>query len=421
MITGRLLLAGAALAAGCAGGGSSAAGPAVRDSAGIRIVENSGPLWAEGTGWTVPDTPTVDIGGRETEPTYDFDRVAGALRLAGNVIAVANAGTAEVRLYDARGTHMASSGRKGSGPGEYQSILALYRGADDSLLVADALLRRLTVLNDAGVYARSFSLGGGANFVLGQGGTVTVAIPAGWLADGSVIGAATAVRINVQREGTFRDTVPVYRYGRDGAVLDTVARLPGYEMEQMTLNFGGQSVAAPTPVPLGRQLVVAAWGSNVAVARNDAWEIEQRAPDGTIHQLIRIRGEPVALTPEDVAKNREEQIEQMEEIQELRGLPEPIKEQFRARIEKANYPATMPFVASMLADRAGNLWVEEVIKPGSPQRRYAVVDSAGRWLGRVQVPARFRPLSVETTAVVGVWKDPNDVEHVRVYPVRKGS
>ena len=39
----------------------------VRDSAGVRIVENTTPLWQEGEGWHLSPEPVVDIGAGDTE------------------------------------------------------------------------------------------------------------------------------------------------------------------------------------------------------------------------------------------------------------------------------------------------------------------------------------------------------------------
>ena len=49
-----------------------------------------------------------------------------------------------------------------------------------------------------------------------------------------------------------------------------------------------------------------------------------------------------------------------------------------------------------------------------------MVDSAGRLLGRVTLPPSFRLTAIGSDRVYGVWKDEEDVEHVRVYPLRKG-
>ncbi len=66
-----------------------------------------------------------------------------------------------------------------------------------------------------------------------------------------------------------------------------------------------------------------------------------------------------------------------------------------------------------------NLWVQEGTSPADDAARYAVVDSAGRLLGRVAMPARLKPSSIGKEAVFGVWRDADEVEHVRGYPIRK--
>ena len=250
-----------------------------RDSAGISIVENTGPAWPADRGWKVVDSPLVDIG--------DVDHVLGPVRLSDGRLAIANAGTNEVRIYDARGAHLKSSGRAGSGPGEYRNLVGIWAGPADSLMVSDILVRRLTVLDREGVFARSLSLGGTAGGFTSINGSVDFAVPLGWLADGSIIGLSQTFTMNATREGIFRDTITMIRYGPDGAVRDTVGHFPGPEMEQMTITMGAQSMAAPSPVPLGKQFVGAARGDRIYVGLNNAWEIEMRGVDGSLKRLIR--------------------------------------------------------------------------------------------------------------------------------------
>ena len=47
---------------GCGAGERGSAGPVVRDSAGIVIIENAAPLWGKGEEWRVAAEPLVDIG-----------------------------------------------------------------------------------------------------------------------------------------------------------------------------------------------------------------------------------------------------------------------------------------------------------------------------------------------------------------------
>ncbi len=73
----RLLPLLASMAFGaCAADAPEGRGPVVRDSAGIRIVENTTPQWQEGREWRLSAEPVVGIGGGETEEDQLF-RVVG--------------------------------------------------------------------------------------------------------------------------------------------------------------------------------------------------------------------------------------------------------------------------------------------------------------------------------------------------------
>jgi hypothetical protein len=72
------------------GGDARAAGPAVRDSAGVRIVENGAPAWKEGEGWRLAAEPALDIGMVDGPPQYQFGDVAGVVRLGDGTVVVAD-------------------------------------------------------------------------------------------------------------------------------------------------------------------------------------------------------------------------------------------------------------------------------------------------------------------------------------------
>ncbi len=408
-----------ALAAACGGDPGPVGLASTRDSAGIAIVENSGPAWTGNSGWQVVDTPSVDIGGRGGDAAYDFDQVTGPVRLSDGRIAIGNGGSKEIRFFDAKGTHLRSSGREGSGPGEYQNLVGIWAGPADSLMVSDILVRRLTVLDREGNVGRSLSLGGTTGGFVSINGSVDFAIPLGWLADGSIIGLSQTFTMNAAREGIFRDTITIIRYAPDGTARDTVGRFPGPEMEQMTITMGTRSMAAPVPVPLGKQFVGVARGDRIYVGLNNAWEIEVRGSDGSLKRLIRATATPAPITPNEVAAHRQETRDQMESQPMMRNVPAPIKKQLTARVDQAKYPATFAFFAGLLADADGNLWAQEVGSAIDKIQRYAVVDSSGRFLGRVAMPAGFRASSIGPDAVYGIWKDADDLQHVRIYPLRK--
>ncbi len=405
--------------AGCGkGGGGGTAAAGVRDSAGIAIVANTGPVWAEGKGWRIGDTAMVDIVGGGT-PETDLSQVNGAVRLGGDRIVVASGLSNAIRFFDNQGKLTATMGRAGAGPGEFQGLGGLWRTAGDSVLASDMMLQRLTLVTPAGAFARNFSLGGQAGLAAAPtGGQFGIALPVGRLADGAVVGLRMSFRIQPgEGSGTYRDTVALVRYGPDGAPKDTVGRFPGMEMTQVPMTFNGQTVSTPSPVPLGKQSVIGVGEDRLFVAQNNRWEVEVRSPAGTIERLIRLEAPAEALTDADIATHKQEQIALMEAAPQMRSIPEQFKKQFLDRVNNATYPPTLPWIAGLLPASDGTLWVEEVLKPGATQRRFAVFDRDGRLLGRVLAPAGLRVLAAYPDAVLGVWKDADDVEHVRLHPI----
>ena len=50
---------------------------------------------------------------------------------------------------------------------------------------------------------------------------------------------------------------------------------------------------------------------------------------------------------------------------------------------------------------------------------WRVFDRTGRWSGTVTMPARFNPMDIGSDYVLGLWRDEDDVEHVRLYRLMK--
>lgn len=86
-----------------------------------------------------------------------------------------------------------------------------------------------------------------------------------------------------------------------------------------------------------------------------------------------------------------------------------------AALDRLPRPSVSPRYRFARIDEGGNLWVgSERARDGSWQT-WSVYTPDGVPLTRVRVPDRFRILGIESDAVLGVWRDGNDVEFVRVY------
>ena len=112
-----LLMAGLLLGVGCQSDSGGAAGPVVQDSAGVLIVLNPGPIPEVSPGWALSPEPTLSIGSVDGDEALQFFGIAGAHRLSGGRIGVVNAGSRDVRFYDADGRHLVAVGRVLHGKG----------------------------------------------------------------------------------------------------------------------------------------------------------------------------------------------------------------------------------------------------------------------------------------------------------------
>jgi hypothetical protein len=133
-----LLLIVLSFAVGC-GAGERPQAHTSRDSAGVTIVENRRGAWGRRDSWRLSQTPLLDIGVCEGDPSYELFDAHSSVRLTDGTIVVANGGTQELRWYDATGTFVRSVGRSGGGPGEFTSL------DDIALLGGDSVAAALDV------------------------------------------------------------------------------------------------------------------------------------------------------------------------------------------------------------------------------------------------------------------------------------
>jgi len=123
---------------------SSPDGVVVRDSAGVRIIENPGQVWSESEQWRLSPEPVLQIGAVDGDPPHLFSRITTIAPLADGRIVVADAGSRTLGWFAAEGTFLFQRGGPGQGPGEFGSPASLTFGAGDTLVAWDAAIRRAT-------------------------------------------------------------------------------------------------------------------------------------------------------------------------------------------------------------------------------------------------------------------------------------
>jgi hypothetical protein len=372
----------------CGRSGEGDANSATRDSAGVKVVDNGERgAWGPDTGWRVSERPLVDIGAVQDDPAQQLDRVSDAHRFPDGRIAVANAGSGEIRLFDARGRHLATVGRKGRGPGEFETVSSIEALPGDSLLVYDRYAGRLSWFDKDGKYVRSFPVG------VGMGGSVDYV---GRLADGSFLLTLSAPFRGPPSEGLARDTITLLRRPWSGRA-DSLASFPGEEQAVMVRERTINRVS----YPFMRRTLLAVDGDGFWVGPSDDYTLERRRPDGSVELILHRRhtAAPVKGPYLDSLRAMQRRAYGPEAERALDGIPAG---------------ETLPAYQRLLQDAEGYLWVESFGWPGENVSAWDVFDEAGKLLGTVRLPPRFRLTQVGKNFVVGVRQDEVDVEHVQV-------
>jgi hypothetical protein len=369
----------------------------VRDSAGVQIVESARQEWTEAGAWRVGAERLLRIGEVDGPAAFQFSGITGAVRFADGSIAVADAGSQQVRFFAPDGRFLRAVGGQGGGPGEFTGLSGLGPTAAGGVWAYDFALRRITWLDASGAIIGLTTLGPEPPVLNAVG-----ALPDGTLVLAQLWGARQLAEAT--RTGTRRDPVAYVRFDADGALRDTIAVHPGREV--VLTEEGGRGVMT-TPL-FGRNSAGAVLGDELIVGSADSFELDVYEAAGALRRRFRIPNLDLSLRPGEAAAAIEQRVA---------AAPAEERAAVRALFESQPKPAQRPAHAAVRADRAGNLWVAEWTPwPQLPQR-WTVLASDGRWLGEVRMPPGFYPHDIGPDWIMGVERDSLDVETLVVYPL----
>lgn len=377
-----------------ADGAADVARSTVRDSAGITIVESARDGWRDAAAaWTVDSAPAVEIGVVDGDAPYLLDRVAGATRLPDGRIVVADGGSNQLRFFDSTGAFLATAGREGPGPGEFRYLRALKRCGADSLFAFD-INWQLKVFTADGELVREMVVHEPERplspYELACSPTGLFAI-SGW-----------GERPQRPQLGFFSSMTEVWVLDAGGREIASLGEHVGSER----LGTSGGS----RPHPFGRSTALAAAREGIYLGSGERFEVRRYAHDGQLARIQRAPAEDLSIGAAMLDAYREERLARTTESnrplveRELRDMPLP-----------SGYPA----FTSMVADAAGYLWVERFRAPGDGTRRWGVFSPDGAFLGHVLVPAELELLEVGDDYVLGVARDAEGVERVRLHTLHR--
>ncbi len=397
-----LFMAGLLLEVGCQSDSGEAAGPVVQDSAGVLIVLNTGPIPEVAPGWALSPKPTLSIGSVDGDEALQFFGIAGAHRLSGGRIGVVNAGSRDVRFYDADGRHLATMGQRGGGPEEFE-MPALAGAIGDTLLVVDRAHHRLTFVHPdegfLGLARVSDEVGGFLN-------------PVGTLAGGQSVfgGAFDMSRVGELHNGMNRAHTYYRSCNPDGSLAAEFGDMAGAEFFIRDMEGTGQD-SRPALIPFGKIPVATVSSNHFFFGDQDGWEVEVYAPDGTLVRLVRQEWDPKPVTTEDAELY-------IEGMAARAGSAEQAL-QLRQALGELPLPEHFPPFGDLLGDELGYLWVQDFQRLGGEASKWTIFNPAGQRVGRLTLPGRFNPIEIGSDYILGLGWDELGVEYIRMYGLER--
>jgi hypothetical protein len=266
----------------CDGSPARAAAEAVeREEDGVRIVEHGRIGALDGNSVSFERRPSVRIGGEG--PSEAIGSIAGFRRRPDGTVLVADGMASELRLYDARGQFVRLVGRQGRGPGEYNSLSGVFSYAADSVLVADAVGSRFSILTPDLEFVR-------AGQVPRPGGPATGPFVSHTLldvfADGSLlVGDLMDACFDARQGGFCADSITFYRMGQDGSSL---ARFGTFMVSRTERAVVRRSVMVGFAEPHA-QGMWAVHGDRFYYADGQRFAVQVFSGDGQLTQIVRVQ------------------------------------------------------------------------------------------------------------------------------------
>jgi len=374
----------------------------VRDSAGIEIIRSGLSEDSSAARWQIIGDPVLEIGSVEGDPAYLFEWIGDATRTPDGQIVLTDRRSMDIRVFGPDGTHQETFGRSGPGPEEFGGPPFLAWREPDTLVVWDGGHFRLSRYDLAGNLLDQGSYSEAAIGIPMTGGVHAWQVAP----DGSVLWAGRA---------PSRSRVGINNADRSVALIDGPTGRPEdfgmYPMNQgllLKIGIGFANWFAPSA-----QASLGPPPFRVAVSSPERWEIRFFDSGGALQRILRASIPRVAVTSEVRAERRAYLVDWAEQFRLPPGQGESVDDQFPV-------PDSLPAIASIRWDRAGNLWVGRREPDPNATKDYDVFDLDGSWISTVTFPPELgRILEIGEDYVLSSWLDDLNVPYLRMYRLQK--
>lgn len=369
----------------------------MRDSTGIRVVENAQPPDGSRLDWRVGPEPAVSIGVLEGSDPYMLYAVTDATILSDGRIVVVNRGTRELRVFDPLGNYLDAWGGAGEGPGEFGDVMHIEQLPGDSVIVWGWLDPAMTAFDPAGNFVRKVT-----------SDRSPTDDPMGYLGPRSVTPQGS---ILVSQDQRFVDDIVVELWDAEGNLRGSLGT---HEAREPTTLVGNTNYTTT----FGRTLTLEPWGQLVVIGPTDRYEFKAFAANGTLTRIVRRDHAPRPPTEAHLQAHIEGEVNRIpSEMVEL-------KAQTRREYQSVPVADRLAAYSSVMADALDHLWVEEYEAPGEEVEGvlWTVFDAEGRVLGYVETPEALEIYEIGRDYILGRTEDEEfGTESVQVWRLERGG
>ena len=330
------------------------------DSSNVRIV-NADVLRSEKI-CTVSEEPITVIGDNEDDESHFFSLVRGLGRLSNGSVVALNRREPVLRIFDATGTHLRSTGANGDAPGEFANAYILWVTSADTIYAGDYRPWRYNVFTAEGEFVRQVRLSPDYLNPSGAGGV---------LDNGYTVNERT--ESPPVRDFTVADTMIVEVHDSAGKLVGSLAKIP--DARYGTLE-GAESNRIFRPLFESRAEIDAR-GTTIALAQGSKAEVRVLDDEFNLKTIIRWSDPVRKVTGAHIRTWREEYEEYLEDNpRRARNAPalssdRPVAEFF-------------PILTSVQVGRDGRIWIKLYDRPRPAEERgWLAFDSNGDFSCRI--------------------------------------
>lgn len=390
-------------------------GVSIRDTAGIRIVENVSPLWTARTARHLNPAPSLTIGSAAGSAEEQFGGLQDAVRLSDGSIVVADEKNSELRVFGGTGKFVRKIGQRGEGPGDFRGIWTMFRLPGDTILVWDITLHRLTWFTVDGKARRTLAVDHPPSVTGPRGGLATSDVfVAGPVEGGGALGSHGTIRFNPPT-GYFADTLFAVHVTPSGK-LAPLARLPRAVFYEYAPGGKGYSTSGIQPLTVEASL--AAGARSLFYTDGVHFDIREYRLDGKVMRIVRLRRAATPVTEKDIAAFRARDLEETRQSTIHSNATPDVRQGIvdfeQAMLNWVSFPKTLPAFTALKLETNGGIWVREYGDTAQVQH-WDSFDRSGRLLGVVDFPAGIEVLEIGADYVLGRFRHQDDVESVRLY------